>query len=123
MPGVKRTEAQISGARIAAKSVAEAGNEVRKARKRRHRTQQSLADAVGISRASLAAIETSKGGGAPLGVWFAIAQALGRYLRFEFARDPLSELVDAGHLAIQELVIGLAKAAGWELAVEALSRA
>ncbi len=86
-------------------------------------TQARLAGSVGLSRPRLAAIEGGGGAGAPLGVWFALAEALGRYLRFELARDPLSELVDAGHLALQELVIRVAKAAGWEVSFEAPTRA
>ena len=100
-----------------------AGREVRAARKRRRLRQTALAARVGISQAWLSDLEAGKGGGAPLEVWFAIAQALGRYLKFEFARDPLTELVDAGHLAMQELVIRVAKAAGWEVQFEAQSRA
>lgn len=98
-----------------------AGREVSVARKRRRLTQEALAERIGLSRARLAAIEAGQGDGAPLDVWFAIARALGRYLKFEFARDPQSELVDAGHLAIQELVITVAKAAGWEVHFEAPS--
>jgi hypothetical protein len=56
-------------------------------------------------------------------VWFALAEALGRYLKFEFGRDPEAEVVDAGHLAIQELVARVAKEAGWEVTVEAPSGA
>lgn len=64
-------------------------------------------------------LESGRSLALPTPVWFAIAQALGRYLRFEFARDPLTELVDAAHLAIQELVIRVAKPAGWEVQLEA----
>ena len=65
--------------------------------------QKTLAARVGISQARLAEIEAGDGGGSPLEVWFALAEALGRFLRFEFARDPRAELADAGHLQIQEL--------------------
>jgi hypothetical protein len=78
---------------------------------------------VGISQARLADIEAGRGGGAPLEVWFALAEALGRYLRFEFARDSLPERSDAGHLPIQELVLRMAQTGGWEGAFEAQSRA
>ncbi len=54
-------------------------------------------------------------------MWFALGEALGIFLRFEFGRDPQAELRDAGHLAMQELVLRLAKAAGWEQAFEARS--
>jgi hypothetical protein len=43
--------------------------------------------------------------------------------QFEFARDPLADVADAGHLAVQELVIRVANAAGWEAQFEAESRA
>lgn len=122
MPGAKRTAAAISGARLAASAAARAGQVVREARKRRRLTQATLARRLGISRARIAAIEAGGGGGAPAETWFAIAQGLGLFFKFEFARDPLQELVDAGHLAMQELVIRLAKAAGWEVQFEAESR-
>jgi DNA-binding XRE family transcriptional regulator len=123
MARTKRPDAAISGSNIARSAAIKAGVEVRLARRRRRMTQDALALSVGISRARLAEIEVGEGGGAPLESWFSIAQALGRYLKFEFARDPLVELVDAGHLAMQELVITVAKAAGWEVQFEARSRA
>ena len=123
MPGTKRTNAQIEGAKLARKVSTTAGREIGAARQRRRLTQDALAKAVGISRPRLSAIEAGEGGGAPLEVWFAIAQALGRYLKFEFARDPQAELADAGHLAMQELVVRAAQAAGWEVQFEAPSRA
>ena len=119
MTGTKRPQARIQGAARANQAVATAGREVRLSRRRRRLHQKTLAAKVGISQGRLAEIEAGKGTGTPPEVWFALAEALGRYLRFEFARDPLTELVDAGHLRIQELVIRLAKAAGWEASFEA----
>jgi hypothetical protein len=55
--------------------------------------------------------------------WFAIAKALDRYLKFEFARDPQAELADAGHLDIQELLLRVSRPGGWEQLIEARSRA
>lgn len=123
MPGVKRSRTRIVGQQRAALAAAKAGSELVQARKRRRLTQAALAGRIGISRARLAAIEAGRGGGAPLEVWFSLAEALGRYLRFEFARDPLQEPSDAGHLSIQELVLRVAQPAGWERAFEARSRA
>src|SRR5262245_9353633 len=119
MPGVKRTAARISGARLAATVASAAGTEVRTSRKRRRLSQEALAAQVGLSRSRLADLEGGRGVSVPLETWLALAQVLGRYLRFEFARDPLTDLADAGHLLIQELVIRLAKAAGWEVSFEA----
>ena len=41
---------------------------------------------------------------------------------FEFARDPQSDLADAGHLDIQEMLLRLTLARIWERMFEALSR-
>ena len=70
----------------------------------------------------LGRLEAGSGGGAPCDVWFALAKALDRYLRFEFARDPQAELADAGHLDIQELVLRVRRSGGWERLFEARSR-
>jgi len=58
-------------------------------------------------------METARGAGIRPAEWFALADALGRYLRFEFARDPLEAPVDAGHLDIQQLVLRCGRQAGF----------
>ena len=122
MPGVKRPGARIKGAQRAAEAAARLGAEVAASRKRRRLTQQALSARVGVSRSRVADIEAGRGAAAPTEVWFALAEALGRYLRFEFARDPQAELADAGHLSIQELVIRVTRPGGWEPEFEARSR-
>jgi transcriptional regulator with XRE-family HTH domain len=121
MPGARRPRARIVGLQRAEKEVVRAGSAVLDARRRRKLSQATLASQIGMSRARLAAIEAGRGGGAPAEVWFALGEALGIYLRFEFGRDPQVELRDAGHLDIQELLLRLAKPAGWERAFEARS--
>ena len=121
MPGVKRTTARIKGAQLAAAVAASEGARLASARHRRRWTQQELADRVGLSRSRLAGVEAGRGATLPLEVWFALAQALGLYLRFEWARDPQAEISDAGHLDIQELVLRVSAPAGWERAAEARS--
>jgi hypothetical protein len=76
--------------------------------------QESLAARVGISQARLADLEAGRGGGAPFEVWFGLGEALGRPFRAEFVRDRLEEPADAGHLAIQELVLKLGRRAGFD---------
>ena len=76
--------------------------------------QATLAEMVGISQARLAEIEAGDGAGTPPEVWFALSAALGRFLRFEFARDPLEELADVGHADMQELVLRITKPAEWQ---------
>ena len=123
MPGNKRPTARITGAARARDVMSMLGRGVAASRTRRGLIQRALAEKVGISRARLAAIEAGQGGAAPAEVWFALAATLGRYLRFEFARDPVEGLADAGHLDIQELLLRDSAGGGWEQVFEARSRA
>ena len=122
MPGIKRPQARINGAALAVAATRSLGAEIRRSRTRRRLSQASLAEAAGISRGRLADLEAGKNAaGTPAEVWLALAQALGRYLRFEFARDPMQELADAGHLDMQELVLRESEGAwrgGFELATK-----
>lgn len=94
---------------------------MRLARKRRRWSQETLARKARISRSRLAEIEGGDGFHSSLDIWFAIARALGIYLRFEFGRDPQAELRDAGHLDIQELVLRVASPTVWKAAWESRS--
>lgn len=122
MAGVKRPKARLIGVARAVRATQELGSAVKRTRERRGMKQEALAARVGISQARLAAIEAGRGGGAPAEVWFALAEALGLYLRFEFGRDPQQELRDAGHLDIQELVVRVAERVGWRPEWESRSR-
>lgn len=122
MPGVKRPKARLIGADRAARATRDMGRAVRQARERRRLGQLVLAQRVGLSQARLADLEAGQGGGAPAEVWFALGEALGIYLRFEFGRDPQAELRDAGHLDIQELVVRTAAAGGWRAEWESRTR-
>ena len=119
----RRSRAAIAGEQLARQVAAQLGLEIRASRRRRQLTQQALADRIGISRQRVSQLEAGRGVGLPINDWFAIAKALDRYLRFEFARDPHAELADAGHLDIQELVLRLSRLGGWERLFEARSRA
>jgi transcriptional regulator with XRE-family HTH domain len=113
MAGLKRPDSVVEGERLARFVSRTAGAEVKAARNRRRLSQAGLASKVAISRPRLSDIESGDGAGVPLETWFAIAKALGIYLRFEFGRDPQAELRDAGHLDIQELVVRVAAQGGW----------
>ena len=90
------------------------GRDVREARTRRSMTQRVAADKVGISQTAWSRIERGEGVGAPLKTWIALGIALERPLAVAFSR-PLGEPrgpADAGHLDIQEHVLGLSRATG-----------
>lgn len=96
----------------ATKASASVGQQIASARERRGWTQDELAAKVGISQTRQSQIELGRGRGAPADLWFAYAEVLAIPLRFEFGRDPAQELEDAGHLELQEFMLGLARGAG-----------
>jgi len=108
----RRTKAGVEGSREARALTAMLGGQVRAFRIRLRLTQQQLADRVGISRPRLAEIERGHGEGAPFATWIALGLALGRPLAVSFSRDLAPEPHDAGHLALQELVLRLAERNG-----------
>lgn len=114
MARLSTTRAAVVGRQRAARAAASLGQEVRASRLRRKLTQKVLATKTGVSRSQIAKIETGRGVGVRAAEWFALADALGRYLRFELARDQLAAPVDAGHLDIQQLVLRLARQAGFD---------
>ncbi|HTS15003.1 MAG TPA: hypothetical protein VMH24_05005 [Candidatus Sulfotelmatobacter sp.] len=75
-----------------------------------------------MSQGSISLVEVGKGGGATLDAWQRIGLALDRPLRIELARDAREEPADAGHLAIQEMVVRTARRARWVARFELPSR-
>jgi transcriptional regulator with XRE-family HTH domain len=109
-----RSAAVIEGVREAQALAATLGGAIRAAREARRMTLESLASRVGLSRARLSQIERGEGTGTPLRTWIALGIALGRPLAVAFTK-PLGDAIrtaDAGHLDIQEHVLGLARGTG-----------
>lgn len=125
MSGRKRPIRRLAGDREARALAATLGSQAADARRRLRISQAILSARCGISRGRLGDLERGDGEGAPLGLWIAIGMALGRPLRVEFSRpiDPSGAAVaDAGHLAIQELVLRLGRASGYGRSFELPSR-
>lgn len=122
MPKVKRGELASEAHRRNLEQLARLGGEVRSARHRRRTTQQQVADVAGISRSAESAIERGLGGGHTLDTWQRLALAVGRPLIVGLERDRLEETADAGHLAIQELVLRLGRRASFIGAFELATR-
>ncbi|MGH2467253.1 MAG: helix-turn-helix domain-containing protein [Candidatus Limnocylindrales bacterium] len=112
MPRSKRTNALVEAELAAAPQAAVLGRELRQRRKRRRLTQASLATLVGLKASREGELERGRGATATLRTWHALFGALGAELRIIVRADPLDEPVDAGHLAIQELLLRLARALG-----------
>ena len=108
----RRTKFEIAGAREATALAATLGAEAKRARDSARITQAELARRVGLRRTRYAELERGEGATAPLRVWVGIGQAIGRPLAVGFSRGAATELHDAGHLAVQELVLSLAERNG-----------
>jgi transcriptional regulator with XRE-family HTH domain len=118
----KRRELAAEAARLNREQLARMGGDLCRSRKRRRMTQQRLGDLVDVSRSAVSAIECGRGGGHTLDTWQRLGVAVDRPLRIQFERDPKEEPADAGHLAIQELVLRTAKAVGIRGTVELATR-
>ena len=77
---------------------------------------------VGVVQSTVSRIERGLGGSLSVDVWQRVFVVLGRRLDIAAARDPLTETADAGHLAIQELVLRLGRRAGYGRTFEVPTR-
>src|SRR6185503_1325234 len=112
MPKYKLPALAAEARRLNQEQLSRLGGEVRSARLRRRWTQQRLADAAGISRSAEGRIERGQGGGQTLDTWQRVALAAGVPLIVRLQRDSLEETADAGHLAMQELILRLGRRIG-----------
>jgi transcriptional regulator with XRE-family HTH domain len=96
------------------------GREIQVMRERRNWTRIELAARAAIGRMVVGRIERGETH-LDIDVVQRIGVALGRPLLVTFGRDTLEAPTDAGHLAIQELVLRLGRAAGYSGSFELLS--
>jgi len=81
-------------------------------RKRRRLTQSQLGAMIGVTQSTISVMERGLGGALSMDVWQRALSAVDRPFSIEVGRDSLEAPADAGHLAIQELVLRLARTAG-----------
>jgi transcriptional regulator with XRE-family HTH domain len=110
----RRTNHELDGDLESGRIAVALGADLRRSRRRARLTQEQVGGRVGISRARIGELERGKGGSAPLGLWVRLGKAVDRPFAASFSRDLREppEPIDAGHLAAQELVLGLARRAG-----------
>lgn len=113
-----RTRLHQDAQRANREQLARLGTDVRAARLRRKLTQSRLGARVGLSQSAVSRAERGLGGGLTLDAWQRIALALAISMRVNLQRDPLGETADAGHLAMQELVLRTGRVAGYRGLVE-----
>jgi len=74
--------------------------------------QVDLGERAGLSQPTISQLERGDGGTLSLESWAQVAVALDLPIDIALGRDALEEPADAGHLALQELVLRLARAMG-----------
>jgi transcriptional regulator with XRE-family HTH domain len=112
MPGRRRRALAVEAERKVGELKRRIGGDVVAMRRRRSWTQERLAERAGIDRLVVSRVER---GVVALDVELLerIAIALQVPLNVGFARDPRMDVADAGHLAMQELVLRLGRASGF----------
>ena len=98
------------------------GGELKVSRRRRRLRQADVAIRAGLTQGSISRIERGHGGNFSLDSWQLICLAVGRRLEFRLPADTLQEPADAGHLAIQELVLRLGRTTGFRRTFELPTR-
>ena len=88
------------------------GGEIKAIRQRRSMTQAELAAKAHLERSLISRAERGIGP-FDIGMLERLSIALGVPVNVGFARDPRVDVADAGHLAMQELVLGLGRKAGY----------
>jgi transcriptional regulator with XRE-family HTH domain len=122
MAKLKRPDLAAQAARLNLEQLARLGGDLRAARHRRRLTHEQLGDRAGLSRSAISTIERGRGGSHTLDTWQRLALAVDRPMRIDLRRDSREEPADAGHLAIQELVLRLGRRAGFTGGFELATR-
>jgi transcriptional regulator with XRE-family HTH domain len=115
--GGRRSQAEIEADEESEAVRRAIGRGIAAARRRRGWTQDVLAERIGASQSAISRLER----GVPpleIGELVRVARALGIAPRVELGRDPHDGPADAGHLAIQELLVRLARATAGAALVE-----
>jgi transcriptional regulator with XRE-family HTH domain len=112
MARVRRPSIGQAAALRTSEQLARLGRQVREARLRRRWTQARLGGTARVSRMLVSRIERGLGGSSTVDSVQRISVALGIPMRLELGRDPVEDTADAGHLAMQELVLRIGRATG-----------
>lgn len=89
------------------------GEKIRAARRRRRWTQGELGRRSELAQTTISKLERGDGATLSVAAWQRIAIVLELPLDLRLGRDSRAEPIDAGHLAIQELVLRLGRSIGY----------
>ena len=120
----RSTQQTREASRLTRVTVINLGQDVKRARRGLRLKQRELGLTLGVTQAWISRIELGHGQGVPLERWIALGVALGRPLAVSLSR-PLGQMrepTDAGHLAMQERLLRLARETGRPARFELPSR-
>lgn len=122
MAGRRRTVLSIDAERRNREALTRLGTELGEARRARRLTQAAVGSRAGVSRMSVSRAERGLGGAMTMDAWQRISTAVGRPLVPRLQAPVDGQTADAGHLAMQERVLRLGRAAGYRGLVELPTR-
>src|SRR3954454_2118841 len=122
MARTKRPAVEAEASRSLAPLLRREGAKVRAARKHRRLRQIDLGQRAGLSQPTISQMERGEGGSLSLESWQQVALVLALPLDVTLGRDLLEEPADAGHLAIEELVLRMGRLRGFERTFELPSK-
>jgi len=122
MSRVRRPNVTAEAARRNREQASRGGGELRNGRLARRLTQREAGEIAGIGRGVVSRIERGRGDNVSLDAWQRLSLAVGRPMLLNFQHDLAGETRDAGHLAMQELVLRLGRLAGYEGSFELATR-
>ena len=118
----RRPRLALDAERRNQEQLARLGGDVRASRRRRRLTLAGLAERAGVGASTAGRVEHGRSGDISIDTLQRVALASGRPLRLELERDREEEPRDAAHLAIEELVMRVARAAGYRATFELPTR-
>jgi len=117
MPRVRRSALAIEAERRNREQLARLGAELRSAREQRRLTQGDVGERAGLGRMIVSRMERGLGS-STIEALQRVALAVGRPAVITLQRDIDGGTADAGHLAMQELVLRLGRLAGFQASFE-----
>ena len=117
----RRSAIDVELERRLAERATRIGGQVRTLRARRHWSQAQLGERAGLGRLVISRLERAVGP-CDVEVLERLSVAFGVRLSVEFGRDPQEDVADAGHLAMQELVLRMGRRAGYTAQFELPTR-
>ena len=109
----RRSRLETEAIRLLQPDLRTQGHKVKAARRRRRLTQKELGRQAELSQQTISQLERGDGATLSMAAWKRVTMALDLPLEIKIGRDAMEPPLDAGHLGMQELILGLGRGAGY----------